>query len=321
MQFLFPLIVILLSLVVVGGVLWRRRGQLALLDVDRIPSVQEAKKKDEYLKKRIIERGDVSRSVLWKRFGVPLADRFTALQRWFRSYVGKIEREVFSVTHPSVDDVEVADDEMSTKQEQQQDVPVEEKSAKEEVTIDTLLQKARHAAKEEEWEKAEKNYINVIGMDDTHVDAYKGLAAVYAAQGQLTEAKETYEFLQQLHPQDDEVFARLGDIAAAEDDVEQAIQYYEQAILLNAELAPRYVRLAELFRTIEEYPSALEAMQQAVFLEADNEVILDKYTELAILALDKKAAQDGVERLRMANPDHPRIQSYQERAQQLTAHG
>lgn len=334
MTFLFPILLIVASAGALLYLVGKRWRELSLLDIDTIPGVQETKKKDAYLKKKLDERAERGKATVYDRFGAPILQIFTAFQKKFRLYVGRVEREVFGIVAPAPaqevheeDEHEKDDDVVSEDVKDEDALDVSEKEqhgAQEEVvlgdnvqSIDALLKKANGARSQGEWEAAERTYIAALGVDPKNVEAYRGLADVYASQEQYEEAKETYQFLLQLAPNEDVVHVKLAELAQVQGNIEEAIEQYQQAVLINPQLASRFAMLAKLLQSIEQYDAGLEAIRQAVDLEPENLTYLDNYVDLAILVSSKKLAEEIVQRIRMVNPEYPKLDTINARIAEL----
>ncbi len=284
----FPLLLTLISLAVVILIVARRFSQLSVLDVDNLPEVKEEKKKDDFLRKRVEAKAEASRKHRLERLK-PVYSKWKTIQRQFRKYVGHVEHTLMR--------------ERDKKREGDTPADIHERRGE----IQTLLAEAAYEEIQEEYQAAEKKYIAAIRVDNKCTDAYRGLAEVYRKQGQVTEAKETYQFLLHLDPNDDTIPARLGDLYAENGETEKAIQQYERAVLLNANIPQRYARLAELLESLEQYETAEEAIQQAIELEPQNPRYLDMLVEISIMVGNKEGAQKAWEDLRKVNPDNQKL--------------
>jgi tetratricopeptide (TPR) repeat protein len=170
-----------------------------------------------------------------------------------------------------------------------------------------VLHDAKRAIDQEEFEFAEKCYIEAIRLSPRESTAYRGLAEVYLAQDQIIEAKETYHFLHQLDAEDDSVLLKLADIAEQEGDIRAAVSYYEQAVLINDSHAIRFANMADLLNRIDQHETALAALEQAVELEPQNPKYLDNLVETAIMVEQLELAEEGLLQLRTVNPDNQKI--------------
>lgn len=296
MLFWFFLIILLICLVVAGFIVVRKFPQLSNLDVANLPDEQQSLKKRQLIEHRLREKGKMVSEKLHTRFS-PLVKFFKLLQLQFRIYVGKIER----LWHH----------EQTVKVKSAPVPPQDREDARQKLAA--LIQEAANAVAIANWERAEDLYISAIKIDQKSAAAYRGLGDVYAAKGSLEEARQTYQFVLQLDPDDDMVMVKLAEMAESQGDIEDAINYYQQAVLVNDSLSPRFYHLAELLLKVSHPQVAKEAIVQAVELEPRNPKFLDLLIEVAILCGDKPLAQKGWNDLRMVNPDNNKLNDFSER--------
>lgn len=293
---ILPFLLIVLSLVGIVIVVARRFPQLTLLDVDSIPEVKADKKKAEFLKKRVEQKGveaQKKRREKWK----PVVAELKQIQTSFRKYVGAVEHRI-----------------MQGRQERAETDPQKEERREE---LRTLMHEADLAREAGDFETAEKKCITAIRIDPKNAEPYRGLAQVYVAQGQIAEAKETYKFIHQMDPNDDAVLVRLGDLAESEGDIQGAIDYYQQAVLLNDHLPMRFVKMAEMMQQLGQYQTALAAIEQAIELEPQNPKYLDMLVEISIMVGDKTLAEKAFQEFRMVNPENQKLDILKERIQKM----
>lgn len=290
-----PLLLILVSLGVIGFLVYKHYHQLRVVNVDSIPEIKEAKRKYEIVKKRLEDRSKQQISERDIKL-VPLKVVWKKWQTNFRNYANKVA------------------DELREQSEQKEvkkltELPQEEKQAQ----AKEKVRDATRAMEEQEYEFAEKCCIEAIRLDARNAEAYRKLAAVYIAQEQLTEAKETLHFLNQLDPNDDTVLLTLADIEEEMGNMQSAVDYLEQAVLINDSFAVRFARIAELLSRLDQYETALEAINQAVELEPQNPRYLDILVETAILCEQIDIAESGLRNLRTVNPDNQKIEILQDK--------
>jgi len=303
MYSLLPFLLIILSLGIIIVILIRRFPQLALLDIDSDQEVQEGKKKAEILKQNVERKAEKVKKERRKKLE-PLIMKLKQLQLTFRKLVGRIEKMVFKKDRKKEIKKEVIPEK-------------EEKKLSKKEEIENVLSRAKHLFEEESLEASEKKYIEAIRMDAKNTDAYRGLAEVYEAQGQLDEAKETLKFVLQLDPKDDKTMVHLAEIYTGQNKYEKAIEWYEQAILLNDIFAQRFAKLADLFLKIEQPGPALDSIERAVELEPQNPKYLDKFLEISIILGIKEKALKIYEKLRLVNPDNKKLEVWKEQIDEL----
>ena len=298
MYALLPLLLIFFSFAAIIFLIIKKFPQLTLLDVQAIPEVKEEKKKDEFLKKRA-EKKNQEQKEKKKEKWQPIIAISKNLQSGFRTMLGTVENKVFSQAFKRT----------RAKKLEEGIRPEEE--------IVLLLREAQNAVKNENFDLAEKKYIEIVRLDPKHIEAYRGLAQVYVQLGQTKEAEETYKFLHHLVPNDDQVLVNLAELAEQNNQIAQAISYYEKSLLLNDSSAPRFAKLCALLQNEKQYPAALEAMEQSVELEPQNPKYLDNLIELAIIVGNKERAEEAYQKLRLVNPDNQKLPLFKDKIHAL----
>lgn len=313
---IIPFVLVLLSLVVIIVIFIRKFPQLSLLDVESIPEVKEGKKKDEFLKKKIEKKAEITKKD-WKKRITPIVQYLKEIQLSFRKYVGRVQREV---SQNSGDESMVS---LEEKQEQEDNLGKETSSevGKKKGELKDLIQEGDYALANRDYEIAEKKYIAAIRIDPKNILAYRGLGDVYLHQGQLEEAEETYQFLLQLNATNDNVYMKLGDLAEQKGEIEKAVECYQQAVLINDQISSRFIRLAELLKSIGQHSTAFEAVRQAVELEPDNVDYLDNLADLAIIVGNHKLAEEAYQKLRMINPEDNKLDILKDKIVRLEDRG
>jgi len=292
---LFFLLVILLALGVICFVIFKKFPQIVNLDLENLSEEKTTQKKREIIANRMDERGREIKEG-WKKRMIPLMRVWGKVQLKFRIYVGKIER--------------LFRHEQTIKDKEEQKVLT---TTEKEKKLDELLRTADDSFKTEAYDKAEELYISVIKMDSKMTTAYRGLAETYLVKGDTEEAMQTFGFLSQLTPNDDNLFMRLGEVYEEQGNLEKAIQCYQQASMINSSISSRFYHLAELLLRVKQAEMSLSAIKQAVDLEPKNPRYLDLLIESAIICDEKGMARAGYENLRLVNPENHKLEEYKER--------
>ena len=179
------------------------------------------------------------------------------------------------------------------------------------------MKKAQIAFEQDKLDIAENTYISAIRLDQKNNEAYKGLIDVYLKQDQLKEAKETCQFLLQIHPDDDTAHVRMAEIADKMGDKHIAISSLKKAIEINDALAERHFLLSIHLQDEGEIKEALAAAVRTVDREPDNPRYLDNMIELAIMVGDKKLSERSYDQLRLVNPQNSKLESFKQKISAL----
>jgi tetratricopeptide (TPR) repeat protein len=296
------LLLILIGLAILGilYIVVRHFPEVSNLDAEGLPEEQVARKKKEIIGKRVEEQSRRWQALVARRLA-PLAVPWKKIQLRFRVYVGKVER----LWHH--------EETVKKAALPQQPLSAGDKEQK----LLELIQEGQNNLSHEHYEQAEEAFISAIKIDQNSAEAYRGLADTYLAKQSLAEARETYLFLLQLEPENDNVLVKLAEIAETQGNLEEAIAYYQQAVVINDLLSPRFYHLAELLLKVNQPDIAREAIESALDLEPKNPKYLDLLIEIAILLSDKKMALDTYNELRLVNPENQKLDSFKSRINEL----
>lgn len=304
---LLPLLSILIAVAIFIFLFTKKWPQLTLLDVDSLPEVQEAKKKDEYLKRRAEKKFSPKDNPAIQKTTAFASSMFSSMQGKFRDYTTTVADKM----RASEEETDQAEDLSSTA------VDHNESSQEHDSKIATIIERGQKALDQESLSVAESTFIAAIKVDEKSVDAYKGLAEVYIRREQWQEAAQTLKFACKLDGENDTIVAKLAGIYESLGDIDKAIQWYEKAILINPHVAGRYAKLAELLERAGHTQAALQAIKESTDIEQQNPKYLDKLLELAIIVRNKPQAEKAYQQLRMVNPDNKKLASFKERISDL----
>ncbi len=296
---IFLITIMVLCLVCLVIIVARKFPQLANLDVDHLPQEKQARTKRQLLARRM-EQGTAHWQASWQERAKPLTRWWGQAQLRFRIYVGKVERLWYHETAKK----QTATTSPTTVENKEQ-------------SLARLIQDGEHHLAQGRHDQAEQLFIAAIKANPHSAPAYRGLADTYFGKGAMAEAKETYAFLLQLNPNDDNVLVKLAQIAELESDFESAIGYYQSAIILNDSLSPRFYNLAELLLKVRQPQTAREAILSAVQLEPKSPKYLDLLIETAILCNDQSLAESAYNELRLVNPENQKLDYFKGKIGQL----
>lgn len=129
------------------------------------------------------------------------------------------------------------------------------------------------------WDLAAKEYeiaLKIVLKLNPNIEIYKSLGVLYASQGNIKEAKETYLLLSQLAPYDPEAHFYLGVIYSELKDTLRMKEELNKAIALNPDYAQALNYLG--YSYIEEGKNLKEAeklIKRALKISPDNGAYLD----------------------------------------------
>lgn len=185
--------------------------------------------------------------------------------------------------------------------------------------IKTLLTEARALARDLKWADAERRYLEILGLDTRHVEAYKGLAGIYLKQKWYPQAFETFQFVVKMKKADDTVYAGLAEIAEAEEKLTLAEEMRLKAVEVSPTQPQRHAELAEFYLQQNQPQKALPHVKKATELDPKSGKYLEIALEAALLIENVKEARRYYDRLRLVTDDRARFQSWREKVEALEA--
>ncbi len=252
-------ILIVAGLGLVGFVIWRKLPQVRMIDPSTDKDSISRKKKYDIMKGRVERAGGRQIDQFNKSVLRPVSIGF---QNFVRRMAGKLTA-------------------VERKYQAKQKETRTSRYTKEE--LEKMVTDADVLVSEEEFDKAEKKYIEVISYDPKFVPAYEYLGRLYLRRKDYDLARETFSFLVKLSPKDASVTASLGEVEDALGNLELAFEYYKKASSLSPK-NPKY---------------------------------LDFFIESAIETGNKYEANLALDRLREVNPDNNKIDDFEEQIQNI----
>jgi len=253
----------------------RKFSVLANLDVDTIQAEREIKVKEKIISNRLKRN--------YFRYYFKLVNSLKPLGL----KIGELSKEVYQKLIDFKDNYNKEED----KKEVLKPGQVDEKS----------MLEAEELKKQEDWGKAEKKYIDLIGEDSTNIKAFRGLGEVYFERKDFTEAKETLEHVLKLLEKkldDFSVFGGKGEIS------DEQKSEKDQA---TREFGDIYFDLSLVEKAAENYKGAQIAITKALKVQPNNPRYLDTKFEISIINKDKDEALFALDRLRDVNPENQKL--------------
>ncbi|MEO5927258.1 MAG: tetratricopeptide repeat protein [Patescibacteria group bacterium] len=293
MLYWITLPIALIALVIFIATLLKHWKEIRLLDPDSIKEERVRQKREEIIQQRFdrMKSGAVAPlRTMWQHVSVAGKKSFHGaylkLIRLDRFY--KQAKAPFASVAPSVKD-----------------------------KLRSLLDEARSLARDQKWADAERRYLEILGMDDRNLDAYKGLAAIYLKQKLYPQARETFEFLMRTKKADASCYAGMAEIYEAEKDLPKAEEMLRKALDLQPRLAQRYVELAQFFLNHDDAQDAWPLLKQAVELEPKSGKYLELTLDTAIQLGNREEARRLYDKFRLVSEDRPKLQVYKEKIEEI----
>lgn len=276
---IIPLILILICGLVIIYVITRKFPALANLDLSTIPQEKEARVKQQILQSRLKRK--VNKWILvGNKLLYPLRIK---IGRWIKTLYDKLR---------------------VLKENYQKESRA---ATKGDAAVNELFSEAEELIKKEEYEEAERKYIQAISIDSKNIKAFKLLGELYLVAKKLPEAKETFEHVLKLTAEDADVYAHLAEIAQAKGNLEKAKSNYLQSIELNNAKSQNYYNLADVYRAMNNNKEALNSIKEALKIEPNNPKYLDTMVNLSIITKEKADAWEAYKKLKEINPENKKL--------------
>ncbi|MCU0678901.1 MAG: hypothetical protein MUC28_00435 [Planctomycetes bacterium] len=274
---IIPLILILLSLSVIIVIVVRKFSILASLDVDSIPAEREAKFKEKIISNRL-KRSFFKYYHKLFRILKPIADGGQSAGRWLFDKLVEFKENYNRDAAPLKSGAEAAD---------------------------KLFGEASELMRSEDWEGAEKKFIEIISFDSQNYRAFRELGNLYYLRKDYNEAKQSLAHALRLIEQNS---GGIGNSPAAENEMGNGNGCLIASINYD---------LAEVLREIADLNGAMAHIKQALQLEPNNPRYLDIKLEISIINKDKIAALDAFEKLQAVNPENQKLAEWEKQISEL----
>jgi tetratricopeptide (TPR) repeat protein len=243
MWWIFPLVLLLLSLGCIFFIAWRKFAQVRSIDFSNL-TTEKTKQMKEALFLQRFERIFIEK--IFKQLPIKSSIKIVG------SLISKKGRRLVQYLYRL---------EQSYQRQQEEQMGQEIKRDVE--WIRKLFAEAEDFQKQEEYFQAEKRYIEVISRHPKYAKAYEGLGNLYLAEKKYDQARESFEFALKLEPKDASVLVSLGEICLQQAKAHEAFIYLKQAI----EVRPHNPKYLDYF--IE---SAIQAQEKIGALEGINKL-------------------------------------------------
>ena len=260
---ILPLILVLISLAVIISIIVKKFPQLSNIRTETIQREKETQTKRKILDDRLKRKVSAASKKIFLLFSAAVSKATDSLK-------------------DTKEKLEDQKDELGKRLMPEMLVTKEDHDKKEEI-IEQELEEAEELLKEDEFEKAEKKYIEIITADQKNVDAYEGLAELYFEQRMYKEAKETLLFV----------------------------------LSIDRDSALAYTQLAEIEQISGTIEKALSYIASAVEIEPRNPKFLHLQITLALVAKNKMLAQKTLKALREVNPENAKLDDLQEEINEI----
>jgi tetratricopeptide (TPR) repeat protein len=268
---IIPLILILICLILIINIVIKKFSALASLDVASIPAEREARFKERIMGNRLKKNYFKYYSKLQKiirPIGEALGNFFKMLYRRLVEFKDSYNRG--------------------------ESIVMDQESH-----IRKLSAEAAENFKNNDFDEAEKKYIEIISLDSKNIDAFRSLGQLYLNQKKYQEAEQTLaHVLKLLEKQINQPAGTLPDE-------------------VNLQLAETYFNLAELGIGKSSLVEASAHIVEALQVIPNNPRYLDMKLEISIINKDKKTAEEAWEKLTEVNPENQKLEDFKKKISEI----
>lgn len=260
------IILLVLGLGILGWIFIKKLPQLRMVDPSTARESRSRQLKYEIMRQRVERAGGKQVNKVQKHVLQPIGKGFQDFVRRIAGKLTAVERAYQERRKQSGD----------TKMDREE--------------LQRLVEEGKKLMEEESWERAEKKFIEVISNDSKYVDAYEYLGRLYQYRRDYKLAKQTFQFLQKLSPDDASVIASLGEVEERLGNNARALKYFKEAVELSPK-NPKYLDFLISMAIQEgEVSEAQGALDQLGKVNPNNKKIEVFERELKAL---KKAIKEG----------------------------
>ena len=279
---IIPLILILLSLTTIIIIVAKKFSVLANLDVNTIQSEREAKFKERIIGNRL------------KRNYFKYYSRILRIINPIISSIGKYSKISYKKLIEFKDSYGKKNILSNTNKE----------------SIKEMIVDAEKMANNN-FEEAEKKYIEIIGIDSGNIDAFKSLGKFYYNNKKYNEAKQTQEHALKL------LEKKYNLISGRQDNNLDEEEHIKKKNELEMNIASVYYDLSLINCSLENNILALETINKALKIEQNNPRYLDIKFKISIICKDKILANEAYEAMKKVNSDNQNLSDFEKQLNEL----
>jgi tetratricopeptide (TPR) repeat protein len=263
-NFIVPLALLIISIIVILIIFIRKFPDLVLVDVNSIPEEREKQLKDKLLADRLQRRA----SGFFGRFLFvfqAIGGFFSAILRSMKNKIQDWEHRYRFRYKPVMKNSDMKD------------------------KVNVLLEKATQLFDLDKHDESERVFLEVINLDKYNVEAYRGLGRLYYRLKEYQQSKEIFQFALKLCVENKKNLENVNDCDVAQ------LAYH----------------LGLVCKALDDIRGAINYFKQALEKEENSPKYLDALLEMAIMAENKKLAQETFEKLKEVNPQNTKLEELQ----------
>ena len=265
---IIPIIIIAICLTVIAIIIIRKFPELKSLDVDTIPEERQAKVKEKIIKDRVSRAS----GAFFDKIGKAVFPFFRKIRNKFRSIVFKFS-------------------ELEKKYEKKETKIFDEAKQNINDIVKKGMADAKQLEEKQQYNEAEKKYIEIISLDPKNIDAYEGLANIYYLKKDFDLASQTYIYLIKSTAKEERV--------------------------PKTKKAAYCFNLAYILKALDKHDKCFQIMKKVIALDPNNPKYLDFYLECCIIAKEKYEAMRCLKHLHEINPENNKIAEFEKRIEEI----
>ncbi|MFA4937143.1 MAG: tetratricopeptide repeat protein [Patescibacteria group bacterium] len=283
-------IIAVISLV---GIIWmfvKKFPVLKMIDTERLVNIKQQQVKTDLTEARLIRK--------FSGFKVILQTAISPLKEIFKKYSHQLGQKVKEL-----------EDEVKQK------IISKTEGSK---PLDDLYQQASEALTKENFDDAERLYLEIIRQSPKETKAYEGLGKLYLANNDYESAQELYTYLVSHYQTKPLYHIGLAQALLGQGQLEAAkIEYLNYLEKEPTGTSQVYFDLAQLYKDLGQINEAWEAVNRARVLEPTNPRMLDFFIEISIVNERPTDAQSALDVLREVNPQNNKISQFDKNIREL----
>lgn len=286
-----PFVIASVSLIIILVIIIKKFSILSSINVDSMPEEKESILKEKIVISRVKRRFNILANLKY----------FTAIKRRISGFLNRIKSfhnkllklesgykfRIKSIRRRKVNSSEI-----------------------ENLEMDTILKDGQKLLNKNNFELAEKKYIEAIKFDPHKIEAYEGLGKIYLQLKQHSQADEIFKYIIKIDKNNSNAFFSLGIINFQENKFDLARENYLKAVKLERHNALILSNLAESCKALDYNEEASSYLKEAINIEPNNPRYLDSLTEISIILKDKSLAENTLKKLQEVNPENKKIKEY-----------
>jgi tetratricopeptide (TPR) repeat protein len=281
--FVISLIVIIVGLVILSYIVFKKIPDLKNLNVESLVEEQQGRAKKDILEAK-----------------------FSRLSERFKSKVKKATSPQKGFLADKITSIKEKVANLEEKYKTDEDVDLKPKTTKE------LFTEAKKLIDNEEYPEAERILIEIIAKDSKNTQAYEELGDLYFQMKSYDQAEEIYKYLLKI-----KLSGSSGGSITRGNKMEELEADVLSTLDVDPKIAVYYEDLGQIYEIINKNDKALDAYLKAITIDPNNPKYLDKLIEMSIMVKDRGLAKKTFNSMRKINPKNAKLAQWEKAIEKL----